>query len=141
MNTKRKGSAKERELANYLWERGCAVLRGCSSGGGVRKRYVPDLVVICRGTVLVFEVKYRSKHTSIKIETEKLERLIEFAKRAGGKALLLIKYGRNPWKVLEIRDRVGRDEYEKAMDLRTFIESLFTAKLEDFIIKRDNERL
>ncbi len=43
---KRKGSAHERALANKLWDMGLAVLRGgCSSGGGVRKRFVPDIVL------------------------------------------------------------------------------------------------
>ncbi|AAL63994.1 Holliday junction resolvase Hjc [Pyrobaculum aerophilum] len=132
MSVKRKGSAKERELANFFWERGCAVLRGCSSGGGVRKRYVPDVVAICKGKVLVFEVKYRSKYTPIKIEREKLEKLAVFAKRAGGEAYLLVKYGRNPWKVLEIRDKIDREEYEKAVELRAFLEALFSQTIDRY---------
>jgi Holliday junction resolvase - archaeal type len=132
MNTKRKGSAKERELANFFWERGCAVLRGCSSGGGVRKRYVPDVVAICRGKVLVFEVKYRSKYAPIKLEIEKLEKLIIFAKRAGGEAYLLVKYGRGPWKVLSPAERVGWEEYERAVELKAFIESLFSARIDQY---------
>ncbi|ACB40276.1 Holliday junction resolvase Hjc [Pyrobaculum neutrophilum] len=132
MSVKRKGSAKERELANYFWERGCAVLRGCSSGGGVRKRYVPDIVAICRGVVLVFEVKYRSKASPIRLEPEKLEKLVEFARRAGGRPLLLVKYGRDPWRVLEAREKVDREEYEKSVELRAFLESLFSARLEEY---------
>ncbi|RFA94208.1 Holliday junction resolvase Hjc [Pyrobaculum aerophilum] len=132
MSVKRKGSAKERELANFFWERGCAVLRGCSSGGGVRKRYVPDVVAICKGKVLVFEVKYRSKYAPIKIEQEKLEKLAVFAKRAGGEAYLLVKYGRNPWKVLEIRDKIDREEYEKAVELRAFLEALFSQTIDRY---------
>jgi len=133
MSVKRKGSAKERELANFFWERGCAVLRGCSSGGGVKKRYVPDVVAICRGRVLVFEVKYRSRYAPIKIETDKLEKLIAFAERAGGRAYILVKYGREPWKVLDVAERVGREEYEKAVELRAFMESLLSAKIDQYI--------
>jgi Holliday junction resolvase len=132
MSVKRKGSAKERELANLLWQKGCAVLRGCSSGGGVRKRYVPDIVVICRGKVLVFEVKYRSKYVPIRIEAEKLKKLIMFAERAGGKAYLLVKYGREPWKVLDIMERVGREEYDKGVELKSFLESILSAKMDQY---------
>jgi Holliday junction resolvase len=132
MSVKRKGSAKERELANFFWERGCAVLRGCSSGGGVRKRYVPDVVAICRGRVLVFEVKYRSRYAPIKIETDKLEKLIAFAERAGGRPYILVKYGREPWKVLDAAERVSREEYEKAVELRAFMESLLSAKIDQY---------
>jgi Holliday junction resolvase len=132
MSVKRKGSAKERELANLLWQKGCAVLRGCSSGGGVRKRYVPDIVAICRGKVLVFEVKYRSKYVPIRIEVEKLKKLIMFAERAGGKAYLLVKYGREPWKVLDIMERVGREEYDKGVELKSFLESILSAKMDQY---------
>jgi len=132
MSVKRKGSAKERELANFLWQKGCAVLRGCSSGGGVRKRYVPDIVAICRGNVFVFEVKYRSKYVPIKIEAEKLEKLIMFAERAGGKAYLLVKYGREPWKVVDVVERVGREEYDKGVEFKAFIESIFSTKIDQY---------
>ncbi|ABO08501.1 Holliday junction resolvase Hjc [Pyrobaculum calidifontis] len=132
MSVKRKGSAKERELANYLWERGCAVLRGCSSGAGVRKRYVPDIVAICRGRVLVFEVKYRSKYTAVRIEEEKLEKLVKFAERAGGEAFILVKFGRGPWKVVKPTARVGREEYEGAVELRAFLESIFAARIDQY---------
>jgi Holliday junction resolvase len=132
MNVKRKGSAKERELANYFWERGCAVLRGCSSGGGVRRRYVPDIVAVCRGRVLVFEVKYRAKYAPVKIEAEKVEKLLVFAKRAGGEAYLLVKFGRGPWKVLGVSERVGREEYEKGVELRAFVEALFSEKIDQY---------
>lgn len=132
MNVKRKGSTKERELANHFWERGCAVLRGCSSGGGIRKRYVPDLVAICRGNVLIFEVKYRSKYGTIVVENEKIDKLLDFAKRAGGEAFLLVKYGRNPWRVLKAVERVGREDYEKAIELRAFLETFFSQKIDQY---------
>ncbi|AFA39551.1 Holliday junction resolvase - archaeal type [Pyrobaculum oguniense TE7] len=132
MSVKRKGSAKERELANFFWERGCAVLRGCSSGGGVRRRYVPDIVAVCRGRVLVFEVKYRAKYAPIRLEPEKAEKLALFAKRAGGEAYLLVKYGREPWKVLPLADRVGREEYEKGVELKAFVEALFSERMDQY---------
>lgn len=132
MSIKRKGSAKERDLVNLFWEKGCAVLRGCSSGSGVRKRYVPDIVAICRGRVLVFEVKYRSKYAAIFIEREKVEKLLEFARRSNGEPHLLVKFGRNPWRVLDVAERVGREEYERGIELRHFLESLLSNRLDTY---------
>lgn len=134
MNAKRKGSAKERELANVLWEHGCAVLRGCSSGAGVRRRYVPDMVAICNGHILVFEVKYRSKASALRLEEEKVHRLTEFARRAHGRALLLVKFGREPWRVLELGSgQVGREEYREAMELRAFLALIFNRSLDQYL--------
>ncbi|WP_243678979.1 Holliday junction resolvase [Vulcanisaeta distributa] len=108
---KRKGgSAHERALANKLWSMGgLAVLRGgCSSGGGVRKRFVPDIVAIGPGFVLVIEAKYRSERSSIRIEGEKVEKLLEFAHRArGGDAYVAVKYKGDDWRFLPITDRGG----------------------------------
>ncbi len=132
MNVKRKGSVKERDLANFFWKYGCAVLRGCSSGGGIRKRYVPDIVAICRGAVLVFEVKYRSKYSAIFIEGEKIEKLQNFAKRAGGRAHLLVKFGRGSWRVLDVTRRVGREDYEKGIELAVYLQSIFSAGLDNY---------
>jgi Holliday junction resolvase - archaeal type len=78
------------------------------------------------------EVKYRSRYAPIKIETDKLEKLIAFAERAGGRAYILVKYGREPWKVLDAAERVGREEYEKAVELRAFMESLLSAKIDQY---------
>lgn len=116
-NPKRKGSAHERELANKLWSMGLAVLRGCSSGGGVRKRYVPDLVVMGKGFVLVIEVKYRAEPANIRIEAEKVRKLLEFARRSNGNAYVAVKYAREPWRFLEISDDINGDFTIKPTDL------------------------
>ena len=130
---KAKGASKERSIANLLWERGCAVLRGCSSGGGVRKRFVPDVVAICAGKVLVMELKYRAKRTSVKIEREKVEGLLEFAARSGGKAYVLVKFGREPWKIFEVSDRgelsINGEMYDKAPELEHLLLSIFNKQL------------
>lgn len=134
MSAKRKGSAKERELANVLWQHGCAVLRGCSSGAGVRRRYVPDIVAICNGHTLVFEVKYRAKASALRLEDEKVRRLSEFAKRARGRAFLLVKFGREPWRVLELGDgRVAVEDYRGAMELKAFLAALFSHSLDQYL--------
>jgi Holliday junction resolvase len=126
---KAKGAAKERAVANYLWEKGCAVLRGCSSGGGVRKRFVPDIVALCWGKVLVLELKYRAKRAPIRIDREKLEGMLEFARRSGGKAYILVKFGREPWRAVEVSDpadgfTVNGDVYDAAIDLDKLLLSL-----------------
>jgi Holliday junction resolvase len=43
-----------------------------------------------------------------------------------------VKYGREPWKVLDAAERVGREEYEKAVELRAFMESLISAKIDQY---------
>ncbi|MGC9118172.1 MAG: Holliday junction resolvase Hjc [Thermoproteus sp.] len=130
---KAKGASKERSIANLLWERGCAVLRGCSSGGGVRKRFVPDVVAICGGRVLVMELKYRAKRSAIRIEAEKVEGLLDFASRAGGKAYVLAKFGRGPWKVFEVKEpggfSINGDMYDAAPELDHLLASIFNKQL------------
>ncbi|MBP1448513.1 MAG: Holliday junction resolvase [Thermoproteus sp.] len=134
MSPKTKGAAKERALANYLWERGCAVLRGCSSGGGVRRRFVPDIVALCGGRVLVLELKYRASRVPMRIDGEKLRGLLEFARRSGGRAYVLVKYGRGPWKVVPVDEgaegvSINGDVYDKALDFEALLLSLFNRQL------------
>lgn len=130
---KAKGASKERSVANTLWERGCAVLRGCSSGGGVRKRFVPDVVAICAGKVLVMELKYRAKRTKVRVEREKIEGLLEFAARSGGKAYVLVKFGRGPWKVFEVVEPsdvdISVEAYDDAPALEHLLLSIFNKQL------------
>jgi len=101
-STKAKGVRAERQLANKLWQLGFAVMRGGSSGGGVRKRFVPDLVAMRNGRIIVLEVKYRSEEVPIPIERERLEKLLDFAKRAGGIAYIAVKYGSKEWKFIPV---------------------------------------
>jgi Holliday junction resolvase - archaeal type len=130
---KAKGASKERSVANLLWDRGCAVLRGCSSGGGVRKRFVPDVVAVCRGQVLVLELKYRARRAAIRVEEEKVEGLLEFASRAGGRAYVLAKFGRGPWKVFEVGGpgaiSINGDMYDRAPELDHLLASIFNKQL------------
>ncbi|MEL9990353.1 MAG: Holliday junction resolvase [Thermoproteus sp.] len=128
-----KGATKERNLANLLWEKGCAVLRGCSSGGGARKRFVPDLVAICAGRVLVMELKYRAKRATIRVEREKIEGLLDFAVRSGGRAYVLAKFGRGPWKVFEVVEpsdfSINGELYDRAPELDHLLASIFNKQL------------
>ncbi|CCC80857.1 Holliday junction resolvase Hjc [Thermoproteus tenax] len=130
---KTKGASKERSVANLLWEKGCAVLRGCSSGGGVRKRFVPDIVAICNGKVLVMELKYRAKRTTVRIEAEKVQGLLEFAARSGGRAFVLVKFGRDQWRVFEVAEgadvSINGEAYDRAPTLDHLLASIFNRQL------------
>jgi len=132
---KRKGSAYERKLANELWDMGCAVLRGCSSGGGVRRRYVPDIVAICGGKVFVFELKYRKEPTTVRLDDEKVAKLLEFSRRCKGRAFLAVKFGKMPWKVVEIAEgvTVGRENYELLPELSAVIKASLSHDLREFM--------
>ena len=125
MGAKDKGSRHERALANKLWEMGCAVVRSGSSGGGVRTRFAPDIVALCKGTILVIEAKYRSKPIRIYLNEERARALMDFAERAGGSAYLAVKYGKQPWKAKQIlapeKIVVTPEEYEDLPELRHII--------------------
>jgi len=91
--SKRKlGFARERDLARLLWRKGFACVRGPASGAKAKRIIYPDLVAIKNGKIFVIEVKTREKRETIYIERLKIERLVEFSKRAGGRAFLAIKY-------------------------------------------------
>ena len=125
MGAKDKGTRHERVLANRLWEMGCAVVRSGSSGGGIRNRFAPDIVAMCRGTILVIEVKYRSQPTPVYIGEERAKALLDFAERAGGSAFLAVKYGKQPWRAKRISEAakisVTPSEYGQLPELRHIV--------------------
>jgi Holliday junction resolvase len=134
---KRKGSAHERNLANKLWDMGLAVLRGCSSGGGVRKRFVPDIVAMGPGFVLVLEVKYRSERNSIRIEEEKVSKLLEFAERARGHAYIAVKFKGDDWRFIPVTSKssivIKPDDLNNAYTLEQLISKYVNRSLLDFL--------
>jgi Holliday junction resolvase len=99
LSARRKGTQAEVELARMLWERGFAVVRGPSSGGGVRRRFQPDLVAMLGGRIFVFEVKtVRSSNTPLYIESHKIIALEEFTRRAGGQAFIAVRIRGGEWR-------------------------------------------
>ncbi len=136
-NAKVKGSRYERELANRLWRMGFAVLRGCASGSGVKKRFVPDIVAIGPGFVLILEVKYRSRPTQITIEEEKVERLLEFARRCNGIVYIAVKYSGDDWKFVEVKGKgrivIKPDSLQGALTLRDLEARFRNASIVDFL--------
>jgi len=92
-----RGFRAERDLVAKLWARGFAVMRAPASGSKIRKAAYPDVVAIRNGCVAVFEVKSRSKEEAIYIEKEQVDKLVEFASRAGGKAYVAVKVAGSDW--------------------------------------------
>lgn len=86
-----RGFEAERDLARRLWQKGFAVIRAPASGAKAKHYVYPDLVAIWRGKILVFEVKRRTKLTTLYIDAKQVEKLREFCRRAGGEAFIAIK--------------------------------------------------
>lgn len=106
MPKSRKGVEAERELAQILWDRGWAVIRGPASGAGVRKRFQPDIVAARNGLILVFEVKTVDQGKPVYLSRRKVENLVEWSRRAGGKPLIAVKILRKGWRIYSIEELV-----------------------------------
>lgn len=85
-----RGFQKERELVRKLWEEGFACIRAPASGAKVRRSVQPDIIAIRNNVIFVMEVKTRKNSKSVYIEGEKIEKLTEWAKRAGTNAIPLV---------------------------------------------------
>ncbi len=138
---RRRGFAAERELVKKLWKYGFAAIRGPASGSKVKKSVYPDVVAMYRGRILVFEVKLRKKLRSIYMERSQLDKLLEFAKRAGGEAYLAIKISElGEWRIVPSnlvvvegnRVKIPREVLESAPSLHTFVTSILNKKLDLF---------
>ena len=93
------GTRLENELANLLWDMGYAVVRGPSSGAGVRHRYQPDLVAVKNGVVLVIEVKKARPGAAVYVPRHQVDGILEFARRAGGRAYVAVRIPRSGWRL------------------------------------------
>ncbi len=99
MNVKEKGVRHERELAEELWERGWAVVRGPASGSGARKRFQPDIVAARDGVIVAFEVKRVSDPSKpLYINKRQVTGLLEWARRAGGRAFIAVRIPGVGWR-------------------------------------------
>lgn len=101
---KAKATRVENELANLLWDMGYAVVRGPSSGAGVRKRYQPDLVAVKGGKVLVVEVKLYRGEGPLYIPRHQVEGLREFAERAGAIVYIAVRLHGGGWRLHRLED-------------------------------------
>jgi Holliday junction resolvase len=94
MSLKREATRLENELANILWERGFAVVRGPSSGSAARRRFQPDLIAAKDGTILIIEVKKAREGRPLYVPPHQVEGLRELERRSGGRAVVAVKI---PW--------------------------------------------
>lgn len=142
MKAKRvRGYGAERELVRKLWRLGFAAIRGPASGAKVKHSVYPDVVAIRNGLVLVFEVKYRRKPETIYISQRQITKIIEFARRAGGIALIAIKIGElGEWRIvpvdqLEVSNnmfRISREVIESSPKLHDYLLAMITRKLTSY---------
>lgn len=96
---KDKGVRHERELAELLWEKGWAVVRGPASGAGVKRRFQPDLIAAKSNVIAVFEVKRVSDPSKpLYIEKSQVEGILEWARRAGGRAFIAVRIPGEGWR-------------------------------------------
>jgi len=133
-----KGVEAERELANILWSRGFAVIRGPASGAGTRRRFQPDLVAMKNGKIAVIEVKKTSK-LPVYIRSEQILGLSEFSRRANAKAFIAVRLKGGKWlfyRLAEVKTtkRGGFKVEGKGLDLNGFIaEVLELKRITDFM--------
>ncbi len=141
-----RGFRAERELVAKLWKMGFAVIRGPASGAKIRKSIYPDVVAIKDGKIFVFEVKVRSKLSSIYIDRGQLNKLLEFARRASGEAILAIRIASlKIWKAIPIselnlsdtaeRVKISRDIIDGSEDLFTYLSKKISRSIEEYIDK------
>ena len=98
MVSKRDATRLENELANLLWERGYAVVRGPSSGSGARRRFQPDIIAIKNKVILIIEVKKGSPGKPIYIPPHQAWGLRELEKRSSGRAVIAVRIPWNGWR-------------------------------------------
>ena len=139
---RRKGFSAERELVRKLWRYGFAAIRGPASGAKVKRSVYPDVVAIYRGKVLVFEVKSRGKLQTIYMARNQLDKLMEFARRAGGEAYVAVKVSElRDWKVVSVSSieiagekvKIPKDVIERAPSLHDFVASVLHRGLDEFV--------
>jgi len=138
---RRRGFAAERELVKKLWRYGFAAIRGPASGAKIKRSVYPDVVAIYRGIVLVFEVKSRKKLQNIYMSREQLEKLLEFARRAGGKPFIAVKISElRDWRIVSAenvtisgsRVKIPKEVIESSPPLTVFLSSILNKSLDSF---------
>ncbi len=147
----RAGVQHERDLALKLWEMGFAVIRGPASGAKAKRILYPDLVAIRSGFIYIFEVKTRAKEDPIYIEKSQVEKLLEFAKRSGGKAFIAVKIvGSSGWKLVPVdvlkptkggNYKIDEEDLSKALSLKDIHAEVLGAKrLDEFVGDRGDKK-
>lgn len=129
---------------------GFAAIRGPASGAKVKRSVYPDVVAIRNGLVLVFEVKYRKKIETVYLPRNQVEKLLEFARRAGGIALIAIKISElHEWRVIPVEKlepiddkfRIPRSVIEESPRLNDYISPMLTHTLDKYLERSYNAYL
>ena len=125
----KKGSKEERDLVRMFWNNNFAAMRAPASGGATKKP-LPDVLAGNGKKYLAIEVKTTTKD-KIYIDSDKIEKLIEFSKIFGSKPYIGIKFKYKKWLFVEPKDlfktkngnyRLNEDlAFEKGADFDTII--------------------
>jgi Holliday junction resolvase len=102
MSAKQKGSNAERELIHLFWKTNewtaCRV-----AGSGSMKYPAPDIIANKDGINLAIECKSTSQLYQY-LEKREVEELVEYAKLAGARPLIAVRFNRMPWLFLNPND-------------------------------------
>ncbi len=143
---RRRGFDAERELARILWSHGFAVIRGPASGAKAKHVTYPDIVALYKGRIFVLEVKYRhSLSQPLYVPLPQVEKLLEFAQRAGGEPLIAVKVPRRGWFLIAIDKakrtktalRIDDEILAEALTLEEFITSTINVALTSYMANRE----
>jgi Holliday junction resolvase len=95
MGNKEKGSNAERDLIHMFWAtKQWTAIR--VAGSGSMKYPAPDILASCSGIHLAIECKATSANYQY-LEKREVEELVQFARTAGARALIAVKFNRTPW--------------------------------------------
>lgn len=90
-----KGSRRERELVNLLWDSGFAVMRAPASGSG-RKHPQPDVLASDGKREVGIEIKSSSSDV-VYVSKEEVSKLKEFCEKFGCKPLIGVRFDHMGW--------------------------------------------
>jgi Holliday junction resolvase len=102
MSRYRKGARYERELIDYLWEEGFAVVRVAGSGASKKqlqdgKRPLPDLVAGRKGVVYAVACRF-TKEKKAYFKRHEIEELREFSRIFGCTPIVAVRFkGNKDW--------------------------------------------
>ena len=102
MGNKQKGSNAEREMIHLFWSTNewtaCRV-----AGSGSMKYPAPDIIANKQGIMLAIECK-TTKEQQQYLEKREVEELKEYAKKAGARPLVAVKFKKESWYFLNPED-------------------------------------
>lgn len=102
VKAKVKGSNAERELIHLFW--GTKEWTACRvAGSGSMKYPSPDIIANKEGINLAIECKATGGNNQY-LEKREVEELVTYAKRAGARPLIAVRFDRQPWRFLNPDD-------------------------------------